>query len=129
MANWTPEGWVGQFFLTMVPFLPPLPDGALPPVLWGSRSTCATLFGDRVAPVAFERVVQPIRFPSPAAAVDYYKQNFGPTIMAYRSLADDPGRTAELDLELLDLAQRTLRDGRFDAEYLRVIARRATTAA
>jgi ubiquinone/menaquinone biosynthesis C-methylase UbiE len=41
MANWTPEGWVGQFLLTMLPFMPPPPPGALPPPAGASRTTCA----------------------------------------------------------------------------------------
>src|ERR1044071_4844489 len=35
MANWPPDGWVGQFFLTMLPFMPPPPPGSTPPLAWG----------------------------------------------------------------------------------------------
>src|SRR3954471_17131780 len=35
MTNWTPEGWVGRFFMTMLPFMPTPPAGSQPPVAWG----------------------------------------------------------------------------------------------
>ena len=38
MANWTPEGWVGQFFLRSLPFMRPPPPGAsAAAVAWGVR--------------------------------------------------------------------------------------------
>ena len=48
MANWPPEGWVGQFFLTMLPFMPPPPPGATPPLAWGVEDHVRSLFGDGV---------------------------------------------------------------------------------
>jgi ubiquinone/menaquinone biosynthesis C-methylase UbiE len=127
LANWTPEGWVGQFFFVMVPFMPPLPEGALPPVLWGSEEHVRTLLGSGVTDLTFTRRVQPVtHFGSARELVDYYKSNFGPTIVAYNSVADDPGRTAELDLKLLDFAERTRGEGGWEFEWLEIIARRAS---
>ena len=37
MANFTPEGGVGEFFGVFAPYLPAPPEGALPPVLWGDE--------------------------------------------------------------------------------------------
>lgn len=127
MANWTPTGWVGQFFFVMVPFMPPPPEGALPPVLWGDEHHVRTLFGDGVSELTCTVREQAVtHFASPQALVDYYKTNFGPTIVAFRSIADDPARTAELDLKLLDFAERSRgADGAWSFEYLEVIARRA----
>jgi hypothetical protein len=128
MANWTPTGWVGQFFFVMVPFLPAPPEGALPPVLWGDEHHLRALFGDGVSELTATRRIQPVtQFASPQALVDYYKANFGPTIVAYTSIADDPARTAELDLKLLDFAERSRgEDGGWAFEYLEIVARRAS---
>ena len=49
MANFTPEGGVGEFFGVFAPYLPAPPEGALPPVLWGDEEHVRKLFGDRVA--------------------------------------------------------------------------------
>ena len=37
MANFTPEGGVGEFFGVFAPYLPSPPQGAQPPVLWGDE--------------------------------------------------------------------------------------------
>jgi len=131
MANWTPEGWVGQFFVTMAPFMPPPPPGALPPILWGLEDHVRTLFGDRVRDLTFTRQVQVMdRFADPAEAVAYYRENFGPTVMAYASLADDPERRAALDAAFLDFATRSNSGppggkARYEMEYALVVGRRA----
>ena len=44
--------------------------------------------------LALTPMVQDVHFPTPAALVAYYQTYFGPTIMTYRSIADDPERTA-----------------------------------
>jgi 2-polyprenyl-6-hydroxyphenyl methylase/3-demethylubiquinone-9 3-methyltransferase len=131
MANWTPEGWVGQFFITQAPFMPPPPPGFQPPIFWGVEDHVRELFGDRVSSLSFTRAVQEVDgFATPAALVDYYRQNFGPTIMAYRSIGDDAERRAELDGALLDLATRSNSAGegqpaRYAFEYATVVARRS----
>jgi ubiquinone/menaquinone biosynthesis C-methylase UbiE len=131
MANWTPTGWVGQFFLTMVPFLPPPPPGFQPPVLWGMEDHVRALFGDRVSSLSAEVRTQVLdRFATPDDLVDYYRANFGPTISVYASVADDPARAAELDAAFRGFAARTntAADGsgtRYEMEYLLVTAVRA----
>jgi 2-polyprenyl-6-hydroxyphenyl methylase/3-demethylubiquinone-9 3-methyltransferase len=131
MANWPPDGWVGQFFLTMLPFMPPPPPGATPPLAWGVEDHVRTLFGDGVSELTFARHIQPVEhFATPEELISYYKENFGPTIMAYKSLAGDQERTAELDAALLDFAARMNLAGpdeaaRFEFEYVVVVARRA----
>ncbi len=132
MANWTPEGWVGQFFLTMLPFMPPPPPGALPPPAWGVEDHVRSLFGDGVSELTFTRQIQTVdRFATPEALIDYYRENFGPTIMAYKSLADDAQQTAALDAALMDFAVRMNlaapeERARYEFEYAVVVARRAT---
>ncbi len=49
MANFTPEGLAADFFGVFVPYAPPPPPGALPPVMWGSEDHVRELFGDRIA--------------------------------------------------------------------------------
>ena len=43
LANWTPEGFIGQLFKTIGRYLPP-PAGARSPALWGTRARIAELF-------------------------------------------------------------------------------------
>src|SRR3954469_7631814 len=131
MANWVPDGWVGQFFMVMVPFMPPPPEGFQPPLLWGVEDHVRALLGDRVTDLRFERAMQVMdRFADAGELVDYYRDNFGPTITAYANVAGDPDRTRELDAAFRAFAQRADLSGqpgrtRYEMEYLQVTATRA----
>jgi SAM-dependent methyltransferase len=128
LINWTPEGFIGQMFATMKPYLPPPPPGAQPPPLWGREDHVRALLGQQVTDITASRQTVTVDcFADPAAFRDYFKANYGPTIAAYRGIADDPGRVAALDRDLAALAERHDRGAGstvMDWEYLLVIARR-----
>jgi ubiquinone/menaquinone biosynthesis C-methylase UbiE len=126
LLSWTPQGFIGQMFATMKPYVPPPPPGALPPPLWGDDNHVRELLGDRVADVQADRRNLRIgQFTTPEAFRDYFKTNYGPTIAAYRTIAGDPRRTAALDHDLVELARRYgVGTGAMDWEYLLFTARR-----
>jgi SAM-dependent methyltransferase len=128
VLSWTPEGFIGQMFTAMKPYAPPPPPGAQPPPLWGREDHVRALLGDRVTDVAARRQTMTVdRFGEPSAWRDYFKANYGPTIAVYRAIADDPDRTAALDRELEELAQRHDRGSGttvMDWEYLLLTARK-----
>lgn len=104
---WTPAGFIGQMFATMKPYAPPPPPGASPAPLWGDPDHVRELFGGRVGDLRFEtRQLRVTHFATPADFRDYFKANYGPTIVAYRSLADQPNRVAALDRDLEELGRR-----------------------
>jgi ubiquinone/menaquinone biosynthesis C-methylase UbiE len=126
LVSWTPEGFVGRMFATMRPYLPPPPPGVQPPPLWGREDHVRALLGDRVTDVvARRRTLRVDRFGTPEKFRDYFKAWYGPTVVAYRGIADDPDRVAALDRELAELATRQLTDGGMEWEYLLLTARRA----
>ena len=127
LLSWTPSGFIGQMFATMRPYAAPPPPGAQPPPLWGSEDHVRELLGDRVEQVRTEtRTLRVTHYTSPEAFRDYFKTNYGPTIAAYRGLADDPSRTEELDRALVDLGERfRTPDGHLEWEYLLVVATKA----
>jgi SAM-dependent methyltransferase len=107
LLNWTPEGFIGEMFAAMKPYAPPPPPGAQPPPMWGREDHVRELLGDRVRDVSVRReTVQVGLFARPEDFRDYFKARYGPTIAAYRNIADDPARSAALDQELADLARR-----------------------
>ena len=124
LISWTPTGFIGQLFAAMKPFVAPPPAGAQPPPLWGDVAHVRELFGDRVSDLrALQQLLRVERIAEPEAFRDYFKTNYGPTIAAYRGIADDPARTAELDQALVDLARRSqTEDGALEWEYLLVTA-------
>ena len=129
LISWTPEGFVGELFRTMKPYAPPPPPGAQPPPLWGDETHVRGLLGDRVTDVVARRQTVTVGgFATPEAFRDFWKSVYGPTIVAYRGIADDPERTAALDHDLAALAARYDHgDGSvvMEWEYLLLTARRA----
>ena len=126
LISWTPGGFVGQMFAAMKPFVAPPPPGASPPPLWGDPDYVAGLLGARVARMdAEKRTLEVDRFTSPGEFLSFFKSHYGPTINAYRGLADQPERSAELDRVLLELGEQfTTAPGRMSWEYLLVTATR-----
>lgn len=56
----------------------------------------------------------------------FFRECHGPTIAAFRGLADDPERAAQLSAAMLELARdHGADDGPMQWEYLLVTARRA----
>jgi SAM-dependent methyltransferase len=127
LINWTPTGFIGQLFATMKPFVPAPPPGASPGPLWGDEDHVRSLFGANVTQLRAERRKLPIDvFGSGAEFRDYFASTYGPTIAAYRNIADDPDRIAALDSALENLANdHGAKEGRMDWEYLLVVATRA----
>jgi ubiquinone/menaquinone biosynthesis C-methylase UbiE len=126
MINFTPGGMADAFFAVFARHMPPPPDGALPPILWGDEAHVRALFGDRVA-LDLTRDAYVERSPGgPREFCDFYKATFGPVAGLYAAL--DAERTAALDADFLDFATRWARtgeDGRaeYDVAYLRVVGR------
>lgn len=128
LISWTPEGFLGQMLATMKPYVPAPPAGVQPPPLWGSEEHVRGLFGDRVSDLSAQRQTLTVdRFATPEEFRDYFKANYGPTIAAYKAIADEPDRVTSLDRELVELARRHDRgEGStvMDWEYLLVTGRR-----
>jgi SAM-dependent methyltransferase len=127
LISWTPEGYIGQLFATMKPYMPAPPPGAAPPPLWGQEDHVRGLFGDRVTDVVTERRTLTVdHFPDGAAFRDYFKAVYGPTIAAYRNNEGDPERIAALDADIARIGDGFLQGGSsMEWEYLLVSARKA----
>ncbi|MGC5019229.1 class I SAM-dependent methyltransferase [Micromonospora sp. DT47] len=132
LLSWTPDGFVGQLLGTLKPYVPPPPTGAQPAPLWGDEQHVRALLGDRVTEVVARRQALRVdEFATPEAFRDFFKTNYGPTVAAYRGIADDPDRTAALDRDLAELARRNDRGAGatvMEWEYLLFTARRSAGA-
>ncbi|WP_345507403.1 class I SAM-dependent methyltransferase [Terrabacter aeriphilus] len=126
LVSWTPQGFIGQMFAAMKPYAAAPPPGAQPPPLWGDEAHVRELLGDRVEDLRAEKRSWPVRFARPEDFRDFFKRTYGPTIVTYRGIADDPEKVAALDVALADLARDHMdADGRMGWEYLLVTARRS----
>jgi len=124
MANWTPQGFIGQMFKTLGAHLPP-PAGVKSPALWGTRERLAELFGKDVTISAEPRNFT-FRYRSPAHFIDVFATYYGPVLKALAAL-DEPKRKALLaDLEALIGRFNRADDGTMVApsEYLEIVVTR-----
>jgi SAM-dependent methyltransferase len=124
MANWTPEGHVGQMFKIIGKHIPP-PPLMVSPLKWGDEATVRERLKDGVARLDVSRRLYPMRYPfPPSEVVEFFRLYYGPTNRAFSAL-DPVGRSAlRHDLEQLwnrnNLAGKGLTSVK--AEYLEVVA-------
>ena len=100
LANWTPDGFIGQLFKTIGKHVPPAP-GARSPALWGTRARIAELFEPHAASVASAQRNFVFRYRSPAHWLEVFKSYYGPVLKTFAAL--DPAAQAALDRDLLAL--------------------------
>jgi SAM-dependent methyltransferase len=125
LANWTPEGFIGQVFKTIGRHLPP-PPGARSPALWGTRGRISELFGIHAASITTAQRHFVFRYRSPAHWLEVFRAYYGPLLKAFAAL--EPAARAELERDLLALIDRSNRaqDGSIvvPSEYLEVVITR-----
>ena len=102
LANWTPDGFIGQLFKTMGAHVPP-PAGLKSPALWGTEACLRALFGDAVD-IRAERRLFYFRYASPAHWLQVFRDFYGPTQKAFARL-DSAGQAA-LERDVLALMGR-----------------------
>ncbi len=122
LANWTPEGFVGQLFKIIGRQLPP-PAGLESPALWGTEPHIVRLFGRNAADIRCERKLFNFRYESAAHWLQIFREFYGPTHKAFAALDAAGQRTlAEAITDLLE--QRNV-GGRHSlvvpAEYMEVV--------
>ncbi|MFO1110762.1 MAG: class I SAM-dependent methyltransferase [Bradyrhizobium sp.] len=121
MANWTPEGFIGNLLKTVVKFVPP-PAGVKSPVMWGKKDYLEEIFGGGVAIAAESRRFN-FRYKSPAHFLEIFRTYYGPTHKAFGAI--DAAAQQKLQADLLALIDQfnVARDGTLviPSEYLEVV--------
>jgi len=126
MANWTPDSFVGKSFQVTGKHLPP-PAEIPAPVLWGREEVVRERFGPSVTLQMNKRIVLfDLPETSPEQAVDFFRQYFGPTQVAFSRL-DAEGQTRMRNDLIALWTEHNIGDAHHTqvrAEYLEVHARR-----
>ena len=121
LANWTPEGFIGQMLRLVGSYAPP-PAGVRPPTLWGSEARLSELFAP-AAHISTERRYFTWNFRSADDFLDFFRANYGPMLKAFGRI--DAVQQDALAADLLDLAERFQRSDSktlvVPAEYLQAI--------
>jgi len=106
LANWTPDGFIGQLFKTLGRHVAP-PAGVKPPSAWGTEARLAELFPPAEATISITPRVFNFRYRSAAHFVEVFRTWYGPTHKAFAALPADKAAALEADmLELLSKANR-----------------------
>jgi ubiquinone/menaquinone biosynthesis C-methylase UbiE len=125
LANWTPDGFIGQLFKTLGKYLPP-PAGAKSPALWGMQTRIDEMFGSSAREITAQRRHFVFRYRSPEHFLEIFRTYYGPVLKAFAAL--DTGKQDSLKRDILALIATLNRSG--DAtmvvpgEYLEVVVTR-----
>ena len=102
LANWTPEGFIGQLFKVVGKYLPP-PAGLLSPALWGTEPHIVQLFGRKAEDIRCTRKMFNFRYESAAHWLQIFRDYYGPTHKAFAALDSDKQKSLAADIiELLE---------------------------
>jgi SAM-dependent methyltransferase len=124
LANWTPEGFIGENFRVTGRYVPP-PPGANSPLQWGDEAVVRARLGPHVSDLRLARRIARLRYPfRPAQTVDFFRQFYGPTLRAFAALDAADQARLHADLEEMFRKHSHAPDGVTEvaAEYLEVIA-------
>jgi ubiquinone/menaquinone biosynthesis C-methylase UbiE len=122
LANWTPEGFIGQVFKTLGKYLPP-PAGTKSPALWGTRARLTDMFDAGASSIKAESRLFNFRYRSAAHFLEVFKTFYGPVLKAFAAL--EPAKQEELHNDLHALIVRMNRSDDatmvVPSEYLEVV--------
>ena len=125
MANWTPEGFIGQMFKTLGRHLPP-PAGVQPPSRWGSETALREMFGGQYSEMIVTKKMFNFRYRSPAHFIEIFRNWYGPVHKAFAALPAEKGAELERDLTELMQGLNTCKSGALliPSEYAEVVITR-----
>lgn len=103
LANWTPDGFIGQLFRLIGRYVPP-PPGLRSPALWGTAERLHELFGGAAVSVSVTPREFVFRYQSGQHWIDVFRAFYGPVHKAFGALDDSRQRT--LTNEILELLAR-----------------------
>jgi ubiquinone/menaquinone biosynthesis C-methylase UbiE len=122
LANWTPEGFIGQLFKILGKYLPP-PSTAKSPALWGTRERLAAMFGSATSEIKAEARYFNFRYRSPAHFLNVFETYYGPIHRAFASLDQQGQIGLRDDLHALIVRMNRATNGTMivPSEYLEVV--------
>jgi ubiquinone/menaquinone biosynthesis C-methylase UbiE len=125
LANWTPEGFIGQLFKVIARHVPP-PRDARSPALWGTRSRIAELFAAHGVSIASAQRNFVFRYRSPENWLEVFKTYYGPLLKTFAALA--PAAQAGFQRDVMALIDQFNRSGDgsmvVPSEYLEIVITR-----
>ena len=122
LANWTPEGFIGQLFKVIGKYAPP-PAGLKSPALWGTEPHMVALFGSQAADIRCVRKHFNFRYLSASHWLQIFRDFYGPTHKVFAAL--DAAKQEALEMEIVALLESLNVAGKdslvVPGEYLEVV--------
>ena len=123
LANWTPEGFIGQVFKTLGKYLPPPGRRQIAGAVGHARAAHRNVRRRRRARSRRKPRMFNFRYRSPEHFLDVFKTFYGPILKAFAAL--EPAKQEELhnDLHALIVRMNRAGDGTMvvPSEYLEVV--------
>ena len=122
LANWTPDGFIGQLFKILGKYLPP-PAGVKSPALWGTRARLDEIFRPGASTIRAEPRHFNFRYRSPEHFVEVFKTYYGPMLKAFAALDATGQNGLRHDLIALIASLNKASDGTMvvPSEYLEIV--------
>jgi SAM-dependent methyltransferase len=125
LANWTPDGFIGQLFKTIGRYVPP-PAGVKSPALWGTRARLGELFEAGGSSIVSAQRHFVFRYRSADHWIDVFRSWYGPLLKTFAALEPAQQALFERDLKVLIGQFNRASDGTMvvPSEYLEVVITR-----
>jgi len=124
-CTWATHGAPGEMFKIVGGFMPPPPDFAQSPVLWGDEAHIREMFEPHGLEVEITTETVDMTYESADGYVEMFERDFGPMVMARQVLGD---RWPELHEAYAQMVERenAATDGSLllEADYLLTVARK-----
>ena len=108
LANWTPDGFIGQLFKTLGKHVAP-PAGVKSPALWGTKARLEELFKGQASAIGIEPRAFAFRYRSAQHFLAIFRTYYGPVHKAFNTL--QAGAQAALESDILALIGQFNRSG------------------
>jgi ubiquinone/menaquinone biosynthesis C-methylase UbiE len=126
IANWTPDGFIGQLFKLIGGFVPP-PAGLASPAAWGNQTRIAELFGPYARDIQSQTKQFNFNYRSAEHFIDHFRTYYGPVNKAFAAL--DAEKQQALHDAIAALLARLNRGGQrslvVPSDYLEVVITKA----
>ena len=122
LANWTPDGFIGQVFKTLGKYLQP-PASVKSPALWGTRGRLTEMFDAAAISISAEPRNFNFRYRSADHFLDIFRTYYGPLLKAFAALDEAKQNSLKDDLNALIARMNKASDGTMvvPSEYLEVV--------
>jgi ubiquinone/menaquinone biosynthesis C-methylase UbiE len=122
LANWTPDGFIGQLFKTIGKYVPPAAN-MKSPAFWGTKAHLEELFGREASAIEARTKNFMFRYRSDDHWIEVFRSYYGPVLKTFEIIDLETAVALTFDLKALIARFNTARDGTMvvPAEYLEAV--------